>query len=950
MTSTPQWRTPVDPWRRSAQDCADALETHASQGLSSEEAARRLAADGPNALPAAGPSSPLALLWSQFSNLIVWVLIGAAALSGLLQDWVDAAAILTIVILNALLGFVQEWRAERSLAALRDMVVSQAHVIRDGLPRVIPAYEVVRGDLVALEAGDRSPADVRLVYAAMFQTLEASLTGESTPVHKCDTALSGDNIPLAERAAMAYMGTVAVAGKARGIVVEVGLGTELGKIAALLQQAERAERTDTPLQRRLQQFGTTLLWLALAVVGLVFALGLLRGEALVPMLLTAVSLAVAAVPEGLPAVVTITLALGVTRMAARHALIRKLPAVETLGSATVICTDKTGTLTKNEMTVTSLWVHGREFEITGEGYAPDGVIRERGTTDAASDGPWRELLTAAVLCNGATLEQQPEDGTWRILGDPTEGALLVAAAKAGLTAASLDAAHTFLAEIPFDPERKRMTLVRQTAEGPVAFVKGAPDVLLALCTHTLTDSGNVEALTEARRAAVLQANAAYAQRALRVLALARRPLAGHLDVVRAEDTERALTFLGLAAMHDPLRPEAKVAVAACREAGIHTVMITGDHKDTALAIARDLGIVHDSHGQRAAAPASGSPALTGQGLEALSDQALASRVEQIHVYARVSAEHKLRIVQAWKARGAVVAMTGDGVNDAPAIKAADIGVAMGQTGTDVTKEAADMVVTDDNFASIAAAVEEGRGIFDNIRKTVQFLLSCNISEVFVMLCAALFGWPLPLLPIQILWMNLVTDGFPALALAADPKAPDLMRCRPRRPDARLLTRRRLVTIAAQGALLAALSLAAYGYALFIRQDSVETARTVAFSSMVAAQLIHAFNSRSDRLSILTIGLCSNRLLLLAVGLSLGTHVAILTVPALAAIFKVAPLSLEDWLVIAVAGAMPLVVVELSKWWRRQQRARSIGQSAQDRGTASATEADEPHLDRLSGGP
>lgn len=902
------------PWYAlSSELCATRLNAHSERGLSSEDARDRLAAQGPNELPEAHPPSLIKLFFSQFTSVIVWVLIGAAVISGLLEDWLDAAAILAIVLLNGVLGFVQEFRAERSLAALRKMSVATARVFRDGVLRSIPARELVSGDLISLEAGDRIPADARLIYTTNFQTQEASLTGESTPVQKRASVIAGTDVSLAEQTNMAFMGTVAVSGKARALVLATALRTELGRIAAMIQKATEAERTETPLQRRLEQFGYQLLWLALGVVTVVFVLGYLRGEPAVLMLLTAVSLAVAAVPEGLPAVVTITLALGVTRMVKRHALIRKLPAVETLGSATVICSDKTGTLTKNEMTVTRLFSGDRVFEVTGEGYEPVGEIRETSPplknlspfTSHLSPLPsgLRELLTAAVLCNGATLRQ--EEGTWNILGDPTEGALLVAAAKAELTTERLDSAYRFLGEVPFDPERKMMTIVRQTPDGPVAYVKGAPDVLLRHCTHRLAMDGTTEPITESIRAAILDANASFAHQTLRVLGMAHRRLDCEPEVYRAQELEERLVFLGLAAMKDPLRPEAKAAVQACHDAGIRTVMITGDHKETAMAIAGELGAFK---GQE--------QALSGAELDRLSDDELVRNVGNVAVYARVSAEHKLRIVKAWQARGAIVAMTGDGVNDAPAVKAADIGVAMGVTGTDVTKEAADMVVTDDNFASIAAAVEEGRGIFDNIRKTIYFLLSCNVSEVLVMLFAALIGLPLPLLPIQILWMNLVTDGFPALALAVDPKSPDLMRQQPRRPEARLLDGGTLVAIGAQGVMLCAISLGAFAYSLYGLHQEVEQARTVTFTVMVIAQLVHAFNCRSERLSLFQVGLWTNRPLLLAFSLSLGIQIAVLTIPAAASVFKVGSLPIEDWGLIGAMGILPFFLMELTKALRR----------------------------------
>ena len=929
MTILPkEERQSAEFWRLSTEDLVQRVNTDTEHGLSGEEAVRRLNSQGANELPESPPPSLLSLFFSQFTSVIVWVLIGAAVVSGLLEDWVDAAAILAIVLLNGILGFVQEFRAERSLAALRRLSIATAKVLRNGTVQVIPAREVVSGDVILLEAGDRVPADARLVYTTNFHTQEASLTGESTPVEKGDRVIDRSEVPLGDRSNMVFMGTVAVSGKARALVTATGLGTELGHIAAMIQKAAEAERGETPLQRRLEQFGYTLLWLALGVVSVVFLLGYLRGEPAVTMFLTSVSLAVAAVPEGLPAVVTITLALGVTRMVRRNALIRKLPAVETLGSATVICSDKTGTLTKNEMTVTKLFLGEKIFDVTGEGYEPVGEIREGSTeprvlspesskhgNPSRSDHPalstqhstfppgLRELLAASVLCNGAVLKR--EEGSWKILGDPTEGALLVAAAKAGLHMDKLEPDHPFLGEIPFDPERKMMTMVRRSSDGTIAYVKGAPDVLLGRCTHRLTKEGAIEPLSDPTRAAVLDANARFAHQALRVLGIAERRLDREPEGYHSSQLEQQLVFLGLAAMKDPLRPEAKVAVRACHEAGIRTVMITGDHKDTAVAIAEELGSLQE-----------GRQALTGTELDRLSDDALAKQVDQFAVYARVSAEHKLRIVKAWKSTGAIVAMTGDGVNDAPAVKVADIGVAMGITGTDVTKEASDMVVTDDNFASIAAAVEEGRGIFDNIRKTVHFLLSCNVSEVLVMLFAALLGLPLPLLPIQILWMNLVTDGFPALALAVDPKAPDLMKRRPRRPEARLLDTRRLTAIGIEGLMLSAIALGAFAYSLYGLHQEVEQARTVAFTVLVINQLVHAFNCRSDRWSLSQVGLWTNRPLLLAVTLSLGIQVSILTAPAAAAVFKVAPLPFEDWVLMGATGILPFVVMEAVKWWRR----------------------------------
>lgn len=886
---------------------AHELETMLETGLTDQEARQRLAKHGPNELPEAPPPSPLALFLRQFASLVIWVLIAAAIISGFLEEWVDAGAILAIVVLNAALGFVQEYKAEQALASLKRMAVTTARVIRDGAVRAAPARELVPGDLIQIQAGDRLPADARLVYATGLRTQEAALTGESAPVDKSTGPLA-ENTALADRSNMLFLGTTVVTGKGRAVVVATGLDTELGRIAALMRATGHEE---TPLQQRLERFSLLLLYLALGIVTVIFVLGVLRGEPLIGMFLTAVSLAVAAIPEGLPAIVTITLALGVTRMVQRHALIRRLPAVETLGSTTVICTDKTGTLTKNEMTVTRLYVVGKTYEVTGEGYEPVGGIREASSVkreafdheSRTTDRALCALLEAAVLCNEATLRR--EAGTWRIVGDPTEGALLVAGAKAGILKETLAAARPILGEAPFDSERKMMTVVRQESGGAVAYVKGAPDVLLRHCTHVLAENGAVTLLTEPARKAILAANRAFAGEALRVLALARRPLASVPTTFRADELERDLIFLGLAAMKDPLRPEAIEAVARCRRAGIRTVMITGDHQETAAAIARELGLLDER-----------ARVLSGAELDTMTDDELAEQVEQIAVYARVTAEHKLRIVRAWKARGAVVAMTGDGVNDAPAIKAADIGVAMGLTGTDVTKEASDMVVTDDNFASIAGAVEEGRVIDDNIRKAIHFLLSCNASEVLLMLLAALLALPLPLLPVQILWINLVTDGLPALALAVDPKAPDLMDRRPRPPQDQFLTPRRLRLLFVQGLFMALLALGAFAFSTYGLDQDLQRARTVAFTVMVFAQLFHAFNCRSDRRSVFAIGLTTNRPLIWAVAGSAVLQAAILLYPWTREVFKAASFDPTHWVLAVGLGVMPLFAMELWKAVRR----------------------------------
>ena len=885
-------------YAQSPDELARALDVSLSEGLREDDAARRLSVHGRNELPEAPPPSPWTILGAQFTSLIVWVLIGAAIVSGLLGEWVDTGAILAIVLLNGFLGFVQEYRAEQSLAALKTLAVTYARVIRGGSRRQLSSTELVPGDIIDVEAGDHIPADARLIQAAALRTQEAALTGESTPVDKSGGVLPDNDLPLADRRNMVFLGTTVTGGKGRALIVATGRGTELGRIATLMTTVPVEP---TPLQRRLEQFGHVLLLLSLGIVVVVFVLGLWRGEPVFDMFLTAVSLAVAAIPEGLPAIVTTTLALGVMRMVTRHALIRRLPAVETLGAATVICTDKTGTLTKNEMTVTRLALDGLVYEVTGEGYAPEGDI----IGGDPREGGLQQLLLSALLCNDATLKEV--DGSWKVVGDPTEGALLVAGGKAGWRKEDLERAHPVVGEIPFDSERKMMTVVRRSGADIVAYVKGAPDILLGRCRDYLSVEGEVRPLTDSMRESILSINRQFAGQALRVVALARRRLDQEPSIYDSETIERQLVFLGLAAMKDPLRPEAKVAVELCRSAGIATVMITGDHKETALAIAREAGF-----------PGGATQALSGLELNGLTDGELSARVRDIAVYARVSAEHKLRIVRAWRAQGAVVAMTGDGVNDAPAVREADIGIAMGLTGTDVTKDASDMVVTDDNFASIAAAVEEGRSIYDNIRKAVHYLLSCNLSEVLVMLGSTLLGWPLPLLPIHILWINLVTDGFPALALAVDPKDPDVMKRPPRDPQARLLDRERFLAVCLQGTVMALVTLAVFGISLTIWHDEVPFARTMTFTTLVLVQLLHAFSCRHERYSLFQIGVMTNRALVGAVLLSALLQAGILLSAWGQEIFKVVPLRADEWWLMLGLGVLPFVVMELWKAWRRMR--------------------------------
>jgi Ca2+-transporting ATPase len=887
-------------WHLNAAQTAQKLATDPAAGLSSAEAAARLERYGRNQLQEAAPRSPWSIFLDQFRDFVIWILIGAAIVSGFLQEVVDALAIVAIVILNAILGFVQEYRAEKSLAVLKKMSAPTAKVMRDGKLDVLAAEELVPGDVVELEAGDNVPADGRVSWlTANFTVQEASLTGESTPVAKTSAPLEERDVPLADRANMVYLGTSVPSGRARAVVTETGMQTELGKIAGMIQEIETEA---TPLQKKLEQFGKWIVYLCFVLVALVFALQWWRGGELIEAFLTAVSLAVAAIPEGLPAVVTIALALGVQRMVKRHALIRRLRSVETLGSATVICSDKTGTLTKNEMTVQAIMAGERLFTVTGIGYAPTGeFLLDDRKVDPQDYPDLMKALTVGVLCNGARLV--PNQNTYKIVGDPTEGALLTAAGKADLAKEREERKAPFIDELPFDPERKKMTIIRAVGKHRVAFVKGAPDVLLADCTRLEAD-GAARPLSARDRARITAANNDLAGQAMRVLAVAYRDLPDD-EKIDVATVEKDLTFVGLVAMIDPPREEVRQAIRECISAGIKTVMITGDHKNTAAAIARQLGFFQED-----------SLALSGEELDRLSQEQLERQVDKISVYARVSPEHKLRVVRAWRARRDVVAMTGDGVNDAPAVKEADIGVAMGITGTDATKEVSDMVITDDNFASIVAAVEEGRGIYDNIQKFVHYLLSCNAGEILVMFVGSLMGLPVPLLPVQILWVNLVTDGLPALALGVDPVAPDVMKRRPRPPDEPVVTRRRGLLMLVQGAFIATCSLGAFLFVLKIEEEGLARARTAAFVVLACSQLFHSYNCRNLTESLFRIGVFTNKSLLAATGISFVLQMAVVYIPPLQTVFKTEPLGLFDWVLVLVISSLPLWGTEIYKALRR----------------------------------
>ena len=895
----------VNHWHLGIDEVAKQLAADLTGGLSADEAALRLGKYGLNQLKEKKGRCPLSIFFEQFQDFIIWVLIGAALVSGFLREWVDALAIAAIVVLNAILGFIQEYRAEKSLAALKKLSSPTSKVIRDGRHAVISSSRIVPGDLIELESGDNVPADSRLVYVtANFAAHEASLTGESTPVVKTAISLEEKDIPLADRANMVYMGTSITSGKARAVVTSTGMSTELGNIAGMIQ--EIGDET-TPLQKKLEEFGKWIVILCFALVALIFVMGILRGGKVLDMFLTSVSLAVAAIPEGLPAVVTISLALGVQRMVKRHALIRKLPSVETLGCATVICSDKTGTLTKNEMTAQAVYAGGRLFKITGVGYEPKGEFLFEDKPVNSKDFPdLNKALVIGALCNGAELAG--DNNGYRIVGDPTEGAILTAAAKTGISKESLEKDFSFVEEIPFDPERKKMTIVRRNdKETLTAFVKGAPDILLSDCAY-IEENGSKRAMTEEDRDRVLKANMDLANQAMRVLAVAYKVLDKKYERYEAKLIENNLTFAGLVAMIDPPREEVKKAIKECKEAGIKTVMITGDHKNTAVAIARELGFFKED-----------SLALTGEELDAVNDEEFYKEVEKIPVYARVSPAHKLRIVRAWRKIGGVVAMTGDGVNDAPAVKESDIGVAMGITGTDVTKEVSDMVITDDNFASIVAAVEEGRGIYDNIKKFIHYLLSCNAGEILVMFVASLVGLPVPLLPIHILWVNLVTDGLPALALGVDPVDPGIMQRPPRPKNEPVITKERAILMLTQGAFIAFCSLFAFVFVLFIEKEGIGRARTAAFIVLACSQLFHSFNCRSMTESLFKIGIFTNKKLIAANLISFFLQMAVVYMPFSQRIFKTEPLGLFDWILVVTISSFPLWAMEAVKMINKKRK-------------------------------
>ena len=906
---------PPLPWHAfTSADVLERLGASRTLGLSSAEASARLERYGPNRVAESARTSPWQLLFEQFKNLLVVILLVGAAISVVLGHEVEAIAITVIVLFAVGLGFVQEYRAERAMEALRKMAAPRASVLRDGKLIEVDADQVVPGDLLQLVTGDRIPADARLLEVVLLKTDEASLTGESEAVEKVTESLGDEKLPVGDRRNMVYAGTSVTYGRGRAVVTSTGMSTEFGRIAGLLQTIEREQ---TPLQRDLDRIGTALARGAFAIVAAISLIrilqelalghGLLRGERLVEILLFGVALAVAVVPEALPAVVTISLAIGVQRMVRRHALVRRLPAVETLGCTTVICSDKTGTLTRDEMTLREIFLGGRHLHVTGSGYEPKGSFTWNGAT-IAPEADLKELLSAGALASDARLThgEQGHD----IQGDPTEGALVVAAAKAGLVKDVLDAACPRVAEIPFDPATKRMTTLHRTPQGPVAYAKGAAEVILAACDGRWTPEGP-RPFTPEDREQILANGRLMASRALRVLAVARKP------THEIGDAENGLEFLGLVGLMDPPRPEARSAIEVCRRAGIRVIMITGDHPITAEAIAKELGLLN---GQRI---------VTGADLDAMNDEALAGEAEGIGVFARVSPAHKLRVVEALQARGQIVAMTGDGVNDAPALKKADIGIAMGITGTDVTKEAAEMTLTDDNFTSIVAAVEEGRAIFGNIKKYLMYLLAANIGEIGIMTGAMLLGWPLPLSAVQILYVNLATDGLPALALAVDPPDPNIMGRPPRNPRTGIFTKPVVFLMLLGGAWSTLINLVVFGYALHSGRPFAECT-TFAFACLVLVEFAKAFAYRSDRMSTFRRPF-ANRWLNLAVLWELALLLLVIYVPFLHHPFRTTNLTRDEWGVILLVALSVWPVLEIGKWVVRRgtfddplPRGRGIG--------------------------
>ncbi|MBM7095827.1 cation-translocating P-type ATPase [Bacillus sp. H-16] len=881
------------------------INTDAARGLDDEEAQMRLKKHGLNKLDD-GKRTPLFFLFiSQFKDFMVLVLLAATLVSGLLGEYIDALTIMIIVLLNGFLGFFQERKAEKSLASLKALSAPQMNVLRNGEWKRIPSHEAVIGDIVKMTAGDRIGADVRILRSESMYVEESALTGESLPVRKSREAIqSFDTLPLGDQENMAFMGTLVTQGNGAGVVIASGMKTEMGKIAHLLKTTESME---TPLQKRLEQLGKVLIAAALLLTGLVVLFGIIQGHDVYTMFLAGVSLAVAAIPEGLPAIVTVALALGVQRMIKRNAIVRKLPAVETLGCATVICSDKTGTLTQNEMTVTTLYSDGTLWNVTGSGFQPSGdfYLGEK-RIDPVKEKPLWQLLTFGMLCNNAQLKET-KDGVYAVDGDPTEGALLAAARKAGVSKSSLEKLYTVEKEFPFDSGRKMMSVIVKNKETNSRFIvtKGAPDVVLNR-TGFILSNGRKGKLDQSERDRQYTVVEELASDALRTIAIAYRELKPGESVETESDAERELTFIGIQGMIDPPRDEVFSAVDECKKAGIKTVMITGDHALTAKAIATRLGMLPI-----------GGKVLTGGDLSKMNVEELSAVVDDVYVFARVTPEDKLKIVKALQSRGHIVAMTGDGVNDAPAIKAANIGVAMGTTGTDVAKEASSLILSDDNFKTIKAAIKEGRNIYDNIRKFIRYMLASNVGEILVMLFAMMLGMPLPLVAIQILWINLVTDGLPAMALGMDQPEDDVMKRKPRPPNESIFARKLGWKVVSRGFMIGAVTLFAFWQTYQSSGENLMLAQTVAFATLVMAQLIHVFDCRSEH-SVFHRNPFENKYLVGAVISSIVLMLVVLYYPPLQPVFHTVSLGFEHWLLILASASVPTVALAGFQLFKRKE--------------------------------
>jgi len=890
--------------RRSVQDVLQEFRISLDAGLNTEQVSENQKKYGLNQLKEANKKTFLSKVADQFKDFLILILLAASVVSFSIGEKTDAMIIVAIVIINAMLGLYQEGKAEKAIEALQKLAAPNANVIRNGAPISVPAEQLVPGDVVVLETGDIVPADLRLVESYNLQIEEASLTGESVASEKRAEDICEEDVSLADRKNMAYASTILTYGRGKGVVVSTGHDTEIGKIAEVIQGYEEES---TPLQKKLARLGKQLGIIVLAVCVVVFVIGILQNLPMLDMFMTSVSLAVAAIPEGLPAIVTVVLSLGMGKMASKHAIVKKLPAVETLGTTTVICSDKTGTLTQNEMTVVKVFVDEHILDVEGEGYEADGrICHEKEEVDVETVPTLERLLEITLLANDAKLKRL-ENGKLGVMGDPTEGALITLANKWDMYSKDYEEAHPRKNELPFDSDRKMMTTFHENiGKNPVvSFTKGAPDVVLSRCSYWEKNNGIVE-LNEELREKISEVNQKFSKNALRVLALAYRSFEKMPEEITVDEIEKEMIFVGLVGMIDPARAEAKEAIKLCKHAGIIPVMITGDYKETAFAIGQQLGMVEDI-----------SQAMMGTELEQYNAEQMREIVKDKRVYARVSPEHKVKIVTALKENGNIVAMTGDGVNDALAIKKADIGIAMGITGTDVAKNTAEVILTDDNFASIVDAVQEGRIIYSNIKKFVSFLLSCNIGEILIVLVSILMKLPVPLLPIQLLWLNLVTDSFPALALGVEKGDEDIMNQPPRDPQEPILDKKTSIRITVQSIAITIATIGAYQYGLYhFTEHSLEGARTIAFVTLILAELLRSYSARSESHTVMSIGMFSNRALTLGTVFSLFMTLIVVYIPFMRTLFHTVFLGAEEWSRIIPFALIPFVVGEAYKLFHK----------------------------------